>query len=394
MPYSHWRNRSVMILSLAGFAVTAYLTLAHLNKLPLSCESTLFDCGKVAQHPLAHGLGIPALHAIPTAAFGLAFFVAMLALCAIRPLTGATLLGRVAGGVQLTLTAVGLCVFALLTYAEMFIIHAWCPWCIIAALLTLGIMVILPAKRSAGTSAPAGDGSTDNSTTLPLPALRRRTGEMFFVVGMEVVGIAVSAVLLWYVKYHTVPPPQIAPDMTAARLQLTECRTLGNNGVPYTLVEFGNYRCPHCKAAIPEVDTLLRQYAGKLQVVFSPATRQPDEQFYIQCCAAEAAARQGKFTAMHQALFAQQDALTNMRNPAMRARIIEIARTLDIDIAAFTRDLDDRAVYQRIQHREQLATQNRLFPLPLYIFLTPSHPPVVLHNTAQMLQWLHDPAHW
>ncbi len=138
-----WCNRGITVLSVLGFAVTAFLTLAYLDLLPLYCESPIFDCGKIARHPLAHGLGIPHLAWVPTPVFGLLLFIALGGLSALQALAGTSRLGRLAARLQTILTGAALCVFAFLSYAEMFIIRAWCPWRVISALIVVGIAVLL-----------------------------------------------------------------------------------------------------------------------------------------------------------------------------------------------------------------------------------------------------------
>jgi Na+/H+ antiporter NhaA len=99
-----------------------------------------------------------------------------------------------------------------------------------------------------------------------------------------------------------------------------------------TLVEYGDFECPYCGQAEPAVRELIKEY-GELRFVFRhlPLTDvHPHAQLAAE--AAEAAARQGKFWEMHDTLMDHQGALS--------ARdLIGYARSLDLDVDQFGRDL-------------------------------------------------------
>ncbi len=178
-------------------------------------------------------------------------------------------------------------------------------------------------------------------------------------------------------------------------MMLADCRVLGNAAAPYTLVELGNYGCPHCRASITQLNALLHDSRGRLKLIFSPAIRKPDIPFLQMCCAAEAGARQGKYQAMHEQLFAHQDALLNCKTAgAMREMIFQIAGSVGLHSAKFRGDLADPAVLQRVEQREWVALHYRFFPLPKYVFFTPHHAPMILQSTKQAVEWLRDPRHW
>lgn len=129
-------NRVVFLMALVGFFTAMYLTLAHLRYLSLGC-SQVHGCEIVAEDPRAMGFGIPALKAIPTAAFGGLMFLAMAVGCILRIAAtdhrNATAIGRA----QWVCAAVAVAVFLWLTYLEAFVIKAWCQWCILSSLATL-----------------------------------------------------------------------------------------------------------------------------------------------------------------------------------------------------------------------------------------------------------------
>jgi protein-disulfide isomerase len=110
-----------------------------------------------------------------------------------------------------------------------------------------------------------------------------------------------------------------------------------------TLVEYGDYECPYCRAAVAIVEELQRVLPDKLRFVFRhfplenlhPHARRAAE-------AAEAAASQGKFFEMHAALFEHQTALEE-------EDLVRYAAELDLDLARFGADLDAHTHASRVR---------------------------------------------
>lgn len=107
----------------------------------------------------------------------------------------------------------------------------------------------------------------------------------------------------------------------------------GEDDALLTLVEYGDYECPHCGRAAPVVRELLARHGDQLRFVFRhlPLTDvHPNAALAAE--AAEAAGAQGKFWEMHDLLFANQDHLRH-------ADLVERARSLGLDLARFEADL-------------------------------------------------------
>ena len=112
---------------------------------------------------------------------------------------------------------------------------------------------------------------------------------------------------------------------------------------PVTLVEYGDYECPNCGQAFPIVQAIRRDMGDQLRFVFRnfPLTQiHPYAEHAAE--AAEAAGAQGKFWPYHDMLFLHQDALTD-------SDLIGYAADLGLDVARFTRDLEDGAFAERVR---------------------------------------------
>jgi protein-disulfide isomerase len=104
----------------------------------------------------------------------------------------------------------------------------------------------------------------------------------------------------------------------------------GPDSAPVTIVEFGDFQCPYCRQAESSLRAVLAQYPGEVRVVFRNL---PLSQIHPQAgLAAEAAVcadHQGKFWQMHDAMYADQSALT-------LDALKDTAKRLGLNVAQFS----------------------------------------------------------
>ncbi|HET6549181.1 MAG TPA: DsbA family protein [Solirubrobacter sp.] len=103
------------------------------------------------------------------------------------------------------------------------------------------------------------------------------------------------------------------------------------------MVVYGDYECPYCAA----FDLRLAQLAVRLCFRHFPV-RSSHPRAHAAACAAEAAAQQGAFWPMHDALFADQGRL---EDPHLWAR----AERLGLDVARFDADRRSDATAARVR---------------------------------------------
>jgi hypothetical protein len=114
-----------------------------------------------------------------------------------------------------------------------------------------------------------------------------------------------------------------------------------------TIVEFSDFQCPHCGAAHPELVRLLREFDGKVRLVYKYFPLSSHTRAVPAARAAEAARVQGKFWEMHDLLFENQRELED-------ADIRKYAAQLGLDMARFERDWTSDAAAQRVDADRQL----------------------------------------
>ena len=115
----------------------------------------------------------------------------------------------------------------------------------------------------------------------------------------------------------------------------------GPSEAPITLVEYADFECPYCGRAEPIVRELLADF-GDIRYVWRHLPLRdvhPRAQFAAE--AAEAAARQGAFWAMHDLLLDRQGALST-------PDLVRYAKQLSLDVARFTADLHRHAGAPRV----------------------------------------------
>ncbi len=106
----------------------------------------------------------------------------------------------------------------------------------------------------------------------------------------------------------------------------------GSDKAPVTVVVFADFECPHCRAEAPKLQQTVDQFRGRARLIFKHFPLEFHERAKVAAIATEAAAEQGKFWEMHDALFASP---TEVRAQDFTA----LARKLDLDVARFEKDL-------------------------------------------------------
>lgn len=117
----------------------------------------------------------------------------------------------------------------------------------------------------------------------------------------------------------------------------------GPDGAPVTLVEYGDYECPHCGRAYPIVKRVQAKMGDKLRFVFRnfPLTQAHPHALHA-AEAAEIAATQGKFWEMHDMLFENQNALDD-------ESLIAYAAKIGLDVEKFREDLQNDTFEERVR---------------------------------------------
>jgi protein-disulfide isomerase len=117
----------------------------------------------------------------------------------------------------------------------------------------------------------------------------------------------------------------------------------GDINAAVTLVEYGDFQCPHCGLAHPLVERLLNESGKDLHFVFRNFPLQEiHPHAYAAAVAAEAAGKQGKFWEMYDLIFENQNKL----NPNF---LLELAEEIDLDLGQFANDLKSEEIQNKVE---------------------------------------------
>lgn len=133
---------AIAVLALVGLLVASYLSMYKLGMLGvIQCQ--IGSCETVQASAYSYFLGLPVAY------YGVGAYAAILAvaLAGVQPRFARE---RWVALALFGLSLVGVLFSAYLTYLEAAVIHAWCQWCVISAvLITLIFLLSLPGLRQA-----------------------------------------------------------------------------------------------------------------------------------------------------------------------------------------------------------------------------------------------------
>jgi protein-disulfide isomerase len=153
--------------------------------------------------------------------------------------------------------------------------------------------------------------------------------------------------------------PDNESDLTLDLLPIREDDHIrGGDNPEMTLVEFGDYECPGCRDAYGVINQIEAELGDRIRFVFRHfpyAGIHAHAELAAQ--AAESAGEQGRFWEMHEALFADQDALEF-------DDLVARAETLNLDIDRFKEDLKTERFLDRVRTDFRTGVQNGVFSTP------------------------------
>jgi protein-disulfide isomerase len=116
----------------------------------------------------------------------------------------------------------------------------------------------------------------------------------------------------------------------------------GPDDAKVTLVEFADFECPHCRAAVPMIDAVLAAHPDKVRLVYKLVALPMHVRAEPAARAAWAAGQQGKFWEMEHMLFERQDHLE-------QGDLERYAHILKLDIAKWKVDMESPAAKDRLE---------------------------------------------
>ncbi|TFH22739.1 MAG: hypothetical protein E4H03_07785 [Myxococcales bacterium] len=122
---------------------------------------------------------------------------------------------------------------------------------------------------------------------------------------------------------------------------------------------FTDFQCPVCSRTVEPVKQVVRDHAD-VQVIFKNNALASHSAAAAAAAAALAAARQGKFWAYHDLLFANQRALSE-------PDLLAYAQQLALDLDRFQRDMNDPEIKAQVEYETGLAEEIGLSGTPGFV---------------------------
>lgn len=147
-----------------------------------------------------------------------------------------------------------------------------------------------------------------------------------------------------------------------------DSRSMGPKNARFVIDVFSDFQCPYCASFAPSLYKLTTNNPSDVRVVFHylPLSSIHDKAV-LAAQGAEAAARQGYFWAMHDALFAGQSQWQNMTADDFTAWIKDQAKTLGMNSTQFASDLKSQSVIKAVDDSAAVAAKLNLNSTPSVI---------------------------
>ena len=117
---------------------------------------------------------------------------------------------------------------------------------------------------------------------------------------------------------------------------------LGDANAFVTLLEYGDYQCPHCGHAYPIIKDIQEKLGDSLKFVYRNFPLQEAHPHALHAAiASEDAALQRKFWEMHDMLFENQEKLED-------AYLLQYANMLKLDVTKFENDFSEHVLAKKV----------------------------------------------
>ena len=135
---------------------------------------------------------------------------------------------------------------------------------------------------------------------------------------------------------------------------------IGPADAPVSVVAYGDFECPNCKQAAPAVKLLLHRFKDRIRFVFRHFPLEEVHPHALHAAeTAESAGGQGKFWPMHDTLFENQPHLK-------LAQLRTYAERLELDMARYAAEMEDRVYLQRIREHMQSGRESGARATPTF----------------------------
>jgi protein-disulfide isomerase/rhodanese-related sulfurtransferase len=284
------RKLLLMALSLVGLFDSIYLMWEYTSPAhPMVCMGGGCDAVRASAYSHLGGLPVPVY-----GMFMYGFLVLLLFLYPLLP----TSFARLSQYAVVLISGAAFLFSVYLTGIEAFVLHSWCVWCVLSALLVTAIFLLALGDRRR----PAEPMDAAHA----LSAVQRNFALILFAF---VLGVPAFILLTQHGSVPTPKPP--STKAVKAHLVRPDTHFFGDPQARVTVVEFGDFKCPACRQAEKTAKEVREHFGNKIRFAFRQfplvAVHAESEK---AAEAAECAGQQGKFWQAVDMFYEHQDDLS------------------------------------------------------------------------------------
>ena len=326
------RPRLIFGLSLVGVFVAAYLLWMYTsNSRPMLCLGTGCDEVRASSYAVLWGLPLPLYGVVMYAAIALLALGVPLVRGAFRTRFP---LGRLGLYAIVAISGAGLLASVALTAVEAFVIHAWCIWCVVSAVVVTLLfgLAVLEVRNPAAVWVSGPDVG----------------GKVRAVAGSYLAVLAAAAIIsipAWVFLARGGGPvgPTDVAEGNLNRLRRPESHWRGPEDAKLVIVEFADLECGTCAKMEPVVERIRETYGEKIRYTLRhfPLTK-IHAHSWKAAEAAECAADQGKYWDAVAVFFDHQQ---DLRPEALKG----YATRIGLEMESFNQCLDSGEMAERVR---------------------------------------------
>lgn len=141
----------------------------------------------------------------------------------------------------------------------------------------------------------------------------------------------------------------------------------GNKDATVTLIEYGDFQCPSCEGAYPNIKSILDEYGDDVRFIYRnfPITSAHPNAL-AAAAAAEAAGLQGKYWEMHNYIFENKSEWANLSVEQRTDKFTDYAIVFRLDEDKFVKDMASERVSQKVAFDKALAGKDGVSGTPTF----------------------------
>ncbi len=192
--------------------------------------------------------------------------------------------------------------------------------------------------------------------------MTKKTWIIFVVVCAAVLGGLIWLSRSGQVNVDTVDL-QAVQTPTDENGQIAE-HVFGKADAKVTIIEYGDYQCPGCKAAAPVLKTVAAKYPDDVKLIFRNFPLPGHGNARAAAAAAEAAGLQGKYWEMHDNLYNLQNDWAGLSGQNRLDTFARYAEGLGLNGKKFLDDMNSKEVTAKINYDRALGGKAKVTATP------------------------------